>query len=68
MALHSTRKCEIFNLKYVESVPTEAVEFFFLRNKTQRNNFMSYKILQITDILKMQIGASKNAEKNANFA
>ena len=61
MALHRTRKCDKFNLKFLGSILARAVHF--VRKETHSENVMPYKTAQITGIFYMQIGAHKSAKK-----
>ena len=64
MALHRTRKCDKFNLKFLCSILARAVQF--VRKETHSDNVMPYNTSQITGIFYMQKGAHKSAKKN-NF-
>ena len=61
MALHRTRKCDKFNLKFLGSIPAGAVKC--VRKETHSDNVMPYKTSQLTGIFYMQIGAHKSAKK-----
>ena len=64
MALHRTKKCDKFNLKFLGSILARAVQF--IRKETHSDNVMPYKTSQLIGILYMQIGSHKSAKKN-NF-
>ena len=61
MALHRTRKCDKFNLKFLGSILAGAVQF--VRKETRSNNVRQYKTSQLTGIFYMQIGAHKSEKK-----
>ena len=61
MALHRTRKCDKFNLKFLASILVGAVQF--VRKETHSDNVLPYKTSQITGIFYMQIGAHKSTKK-----
>ena len=55
MAVHRTRKCDKFNLKFLGSILAGAVQF--IRKESHSDNVMPYKTSQITGIFYIQIGA-----------
>ena len=61
MALHRTRKCDKFNLKFLDSILARAAQF--VGKGTHCDNVMPHKTSQITGIFYMQIGAHKSAKK-----
>ena len=61
MALHRTRKCGNFNLKFLGSMLAGAVQF--VRKETHSDNVMPYKTSQLTGIHYMQISAHRSAKK-----
>ena len=65
MAIHQTRKCDKFNLKFLDSVLAGVVQIIW--KETHSNNVMPYKTSQIFGIFYMQIDAQKSA-KIATFA
>ena len=65
MALHQTRKCDKFNLKFLDSILAGTVQF--VRKETHSNNVIPCKTSQIIGIFYTQIGAHKSAKK-ATFA
>ena len=60
MALHRTRKCDKFNLKFSGSILAGAIQF--VRKETHSDNVIPYGTSQITGIFYMQIGAHKSAK------
>ena len=66
MALHRTRKCGNFNLKFLGSILAGAVQF--VRKKTHSGNVMPYKTSQLIGIHYMQISAHRSAKKKKTFA
>ena len=65
MAVHRTKKCDKFNLKFFGSVLAGAVQF--IRKETHSDNVMPYKTSQITGIFYMRKGAHKT-QKTLTFA
>ena len=66
MTLPRTRKCDKFNLKFLGSILSGAVQF--IRKETHSDNFMPYKTSQLIGILYMQIGSHKSVKKTPTFA